>query len=67
MFTRILTAKERRRIQAYIDADGERTSAIRTIVTRANQVLPSIEKDLQLLKELLEHYEAAKVKKARIG
>ena len=65
MFTRILTTKERRRIQAYIDADGERTSAIRTIVTRANQVLPSIETDLQLLKELLEHYEAAKAKKAK--
>lgn len=59
---RILTAKERRRIHAYIDTNGERTSAIRTIVTRANQVLPSIEKDLQLLKQLLEHYKATKAK-----
>jgi len=62
MFTRILTHKERKRIQAYLRADGERTSAIRTILTRGKQFLPKIEADLALVKELLEAYERNKTK-----
>lgn len=60
MFTRILTGKERRRIRAYLDSDGERTSAVRQLVTRGRQFIPSIEDDLALLKHLLEKYERAK-------
>lgn len=62
MFTRILTEKERKRIQAYLRADGERTSAIRTILTRGRQFLPKIEADLALVKELLAAYERNKTK-----
>ena len=62
MFTRILTQKERKRIQAYIRSDGERSSAIRTIVTRGKQFLPRIEADLALVKQLLNAYEGAKTK-----
>ena len=60
MFTRILTDKERKRIQAYLRADGERTSAIRTILTRGKQFLPRIEQDIVMIRELMERYEAAK-------
>jgi len=60
MFTRILTEKERKRIQAYLRTDGERSSAIRTIVTRGRQFLPKIEADLALVKELVQAYERSK-------
>ena len=60
MFTRILTDKERKRIQAYLRADGERTSAIRTILTRGKQFLPRIEQDIMMIRELMVRYEATK-------
>jgi len=60
MFTRILTDLERRRIRAYLKVDGEKESAIRTIATRANQFLPRIEQDIELLKALLGTYEKTK-------
>lgn len=53
---------QRKRIQAYLRADGERSSAIRTIVTRSRQFLPKIEADLALVKELVQAYERSKAK-----
>jgi hypothetical protein len=43
-------------------ADGERSSAIRMIVTRSRQFLPKIEADLALVKELVQAYERTKAK-----
>lgn len=56
MFTRVLTERERKRIQAYLRADGEKSTAIRQLVTRAKQHIPTIQSDLQLLEKLLATY-----------
>ena len=57
MITTVLTPKERRRIQAYLDADGEKISPIRQLVTRARRYLPNIKDDIALLEKLLSTYE----------
>jgi len=57
MFTRILTALERRRIKTYLMQDGERDVPIRKLVNRGKTFLPQIESDLVLVKGLLERYE----------
>lgn len=57
MFTRLLTDLERKRVKAYLKADGERTSVVRALASRARRHLPQIEEDLQLLRSLLETYE----------
>ena len=56
MFTRILTAKERKRVQNYLKADGEKEAPIRQLVTRAKEHLPRIEEDMAMLRQLLDHY-----------
>jgi hypothetical protein len=56
MFTRVLTERERRRIQAYLRADGEKSTAIRQLVTRAKRHTPAIRSDLELLEKLLQAY-----------
>jgi len=56
MFTRILTERERKRIQAYLRTDGEKSTAIRQLVTRAKQHMPTIRSDLELLEKLLATY-----------
>jgi predicted RNA-binding protein YlqC (UPF0109 family) len=57
MFTRILTAKERKRIQAYLSKDGERITAVRQLVSRAKHDLPQIRQDIDLLEKLISTYE----------
>jgi hypothetical protein len=54
----LLTDLERKRIRSYIKADGEKTQAVRILVGRAKRHLPLIQEDLQLLKQLVETYEA---------
>jgi predicted lipoprotein len=56
LFTRILTDRERQRMRAFLKEDGERTGPMRTIVWRSRMVLPEIEKDITLMKEVLKHY-----------
>jgi len=60
MFTRLLTDLERRRIKAYIKADGERDSSIRQLIARYNKHLPQIKVDLELLRQLASTYEKSK-------
>jgi hypothetical protein len=60
MFTRILTELERKRLRAYLKADGEKSSVVRSLSSRARRYLPQIEEDLRLLRELLETYERSK-------
>jgi hypothetical protein len=57
MFQRILTEKERRHAKAYLKADGEKGSIVRSLASRAKKHLPAIEADLALLKQLLQTYE----------
>jgi hypothetical protein len=63
MFTHLLTDLERKRIRAFLKADGEKGSAIRGLATRARQFLPSIEEDLTLMHKFLQHYENSALKK----
>jgi hypothetical protein len=60
MFTRILTDLERKRLRAYLKADGKKSSVVRSLSSRARRYLPQIEEDLRLLRELLETYERSK-------
>ena len=62
MFTHLLTDLERKRIRAFIKADGEKVSAMRGLATRSRQYLPEIEEDLAFIREFLQHYEQEKVK-----
>jgi hypothetical protein len=62
MFQRILTEKERRQARLYLKEDGDRTSIIRSLASRAKKHLPTIESDLALLKQVLETYERNKTK-----
>jgi len=66
LFTRLLTDLERKRVRAYLKADGERSSIIRALASRARRYTPQIEEDLRLVKELLETYEYSKAR-AKIG
>jgi hypothetical protein len=58
MFTRILTAVEKRRIQKYLKADGEKDVNIRQLIMRCRRHIPQIKEDLELLERLLAAYEA---------
>jgi len=60
MFTRVLTDLERKRVRAYLRADGERESVIRAIASRARRHLPRIREDIELLEQLLRTYEQTK-------
>jgi len=53
---RILTDLERKRVKAYLKADGERESVIRALVSRARRHIPTIKSDLDLLDRLLITY-----------
>jgi hypothetical protein len=55
----VLTDLERRRIRAFNREDGERTPAMRGLATRCRQNLEEIEKDLELIRQFLRHYEQA--------
>jgi predicted transcriptional regulator len=61
MFTRILTARERKLIHAYLSKDGERTSSVRQIAYRARRDLSTIKADIELLERLLRTYEKNRV------
>ena len=58
MFQRILTDLERRRVKAYLKADGERDSIIRALVSRAKKHTPILKQDLELLERLLATYDS---------
>jgi len=57
MFTRVLTDLERKRVRAYLHADGERESVIRALASRARRYLPQIKKDVEVLERLMRTYE----------
>jgi hypothetical protein len=52
----LLSDLERRRIHAFLKADGERISAVRGLATRCRQNLPRIEADLKLIRDFLDRY-----------
>jgi hypothetical protein len=56
MHKSILSDLERRRIRAFIKADGEKSSAIRGLTTRCQKYLPTIKEDLALIEEFMKHY-----------
>lgn len=62
MFSRIITDVEKRRIQKYFKADGEKDVNIRQLVMRSRRHLPKIRADLELLEKLLETYGKHKTK-----
>ena len=57
MFSRLLTDIERRRIQRYLKADGEKDVNIRQLIMRSRRHLPQIKADLELLEKLLATYQ----------
>jgi hypothetical protein len=57
MFTRILTARERKLIQSYLTKDGERDSAVRQLAYRARRDLKTIRSDTELLVMFLRAYD----------
>ena len=59
----VLSDLERRRIHAFLKADGERTSAVRGLATRCRQNLPQIEADLKLIRDFLDRYAQEKDRK----
>jgi hypothetical protein len=56
MFSRILTNEERKLIEKWLKADGEKQMHIRVVATRARKFLPQIEADLALVRRLLDRY-----------
>lgn len=60
MFQRILTDLERRKLKAYLKADGTKESIIRGLASRAKRHVPQIREDLELLEQLIETYEKHK-------
>jgi len=58
MNTRILTATERKLIQAFLKTDGKKTMHMRVVATRARQFLPQIKSDLELLEKLVSTYDS---------
>ena len=62
MFTRILTDVERKRIQKYLKADGEKDVNIRQLAMRCRRHMPQIRADQELLEKLLAAYERNKTK-----
>jgi len=59
MFERILTDLERKKLKAYIKADGAKEGVIRGLVSRARRHLPLLKADLGLLEQLMERYKGA--------
>jgi hypothetical protein len=57
---KILTPLERRKVQAYLKADGDNDVHVRQLVYGARKNLPTIRADLALLDRLLETYERGK-------
>jgi len=57
MFTRILTDLERKKIRAFLKADGEKNVFIRTVASRCRKHLSQINRDLAIIDEFLAHYE----------
>lgn len=55
--TSILSELERRRMKAFLKADGEKVSAVRGLATRCRQNLSHVEDDLRLIREFLQHYD----------
>ena len=55
--TSILSELERRRIRAFLKADGEKVSSVRGLATRLRQNLAGLEGDLKLIREFLQHYD----------
>jgi isochorismate synthase EntC len=60
--TRILTDVERKRIQKYLKADGEKNLHVRQLVYQSRRHLARIRADLDLIEKLLSAYELNKTK-----
>jgi hypothetical protein len=60
MFTRILTALERKKIKSYLKQDGEKDAHIRVLATYGRRNLPVIKSDLELLDKFLTTYATKK-------
>jgi hypothetical protein len=58
MNPKILTDLERRKIRAYLKADGEKDVYIRQVIFRGKRCLPRIKEDLELLERLVQVYES---------
>ncbi|MGA2310285.1 MAG: hypothetical protein ABSG57_12165 [Candidatus Bathyarchaeia archaeon] len=57
MYSRILTAVERKKIRTYLKTNGKRDSTIRVFVSRARRYRAQIQSDLRLMEELVTKYE----------
>ena len=62
MRPRILSPLEERQIRTYLKANGEKNLNVRVLVSRTRNYLPQIEKDLALLKQLLQTYDRKKIR-----
>jgi hypothetical protein len=60
MFTRVLTEHERRKIKAFLKANGERDVLIRTLIMRTRKYERQIRDDLALLELLRKKYDETK-------
>jgi len=58
-----LTDEERRLVEKWLRADGEKETHIRVVAARARKFMPQIELDLALLKQLLKTYDRNKIKR----
>jgi hypothetical protein len=58
MNPKILTELERKKIRAYLKADGEKDVYIRQLIFRGKRYLPQIRADLDLLERLVQVYES---------
>ena len=57
MRPRIPSPLEEREIDAFLKANGEKNLNMRVLVTKTRKHLPQLEKDLDLFRKLLVHYE----------
>jgi hypothetical protein len=57
VYTRILTEDERKKIRSYLRTNGKKDATIRKIVSRARRYRGQIMLDLQLLEDIVAHYE----------
>lgn len=65
MRTRILTDHERKVIQEYIDADGEKDPLIRSLARYLRSSLEDLHEDMRLLEDFQRTYEGRQAKKGR--
>jgi hypothetical protein len=60
MFTRVLTDLERRQAKDFLKHNGTKTPNLQVLVSRARKYLPNIDADVEMLKRLIQAYDASK-------